>query len=133
MRSISSCHLRYTYYRARRSASRPCIRKPALPPPAPYDRTRLLRGRVPAAFDAEVVAIVRSLPFAARRVLCCVGVLNEAGQLYRRVDLFSPLELLEFTARMNAAGFGKLATLRGGVSKAYEAVFARRTSAHEGA
>jgi hypothetical protein len=86
-------------------------------------RTQLIGKNFPASCDREALAVIHSLPAPdAGEGLWVVGVADPAGRVYRRVQLFSAIELLHFTARMNAAGF---AQWRGVRRTAYESVFVK--------
>ena len=64
----------------------------------------LLAGMEAAARDAQVRAVVTSLPDGAgppRRI----GICNAAGEVYREVTLHGPVQVLYFWAGLNALGF----------------------------
>jgi hypothetical protein len=97
--------------------------------PPHIEPTRLIGGREAAPHDEDVLAVVRGLP--PPRLLGKVwfsGIADEAGHIYRRVVLFGPVELLEFAARMNAAGFSMHPAWRG-VTKTYKTVFYKASCA----
>lgn len=73
-------------------------------------RTSLVPGTAGSPADPQVLRLVKGLPPAGPLALpaYAVGVLNEAGQVYREVWLWDVGEALVFTARMNAAGFGQV-------------------------
>lgn len=98
-------------------------------PPAKIERTRLIGGRPPAPHDEAALSVIRSLP--PPRDLGKVwfgGIADEGGHIYRRVVLFGPIELLEFAARMNAAGFSLHPVWRG-VTRTYKTVFYKASCA----
>ncbi|MEJ8839338.1 hypothetical protein [Ramlibacter sp. AN1133] len=89
-------------------------------------RTRMIVRRAPALYDGAVRSVIVGLPRAeSGHTFCSVGIANEQGHVYREVWLFSALELLEFTARMNAAGFALHRGTRGAASSTYRTVFWR--------
>jgi len=93
-------------------------------------RTSLIRGRTPARDDQKAVEIIARLPRAsAIGKALIVAVANERGEVYRRVELFCASEVVEFTARMNAIGFGRHPDARRIASSTYHAVLMRRGGA----
>ena len=95
---------------------------PAMP------RTRLLERREPRRDDARLVALIRELPATGspRCQVFRMGLLNEAGELYREVRLSGDYEALLFTARMNAGGFIRQVPDEALLAEGFESVFARR-------
>lgn len=105
--------------------------EPRADPPAAVaslSSTRLLDHVASRRDDAQVLALMRDLPGPAST--CCrvftAGLLNEAGELYREVDLHGEFAALLFTARMNANGFCRLQAGEPYVVDSYESVFAKR-------
>ncbi|MEJ8840168.1 hypothetical protein [Ramlibacter sp. AN1133] len=73
--------------------------------------------------DDRLLEIIASLPPAeggARHSVA--GICNRNGQVYRRVELFSALELFMFIARLNALGFVQESGARAG-KYSYDVVF----------
>ena len=100
------------------------------------ERTHLIRGRTPGLKDARVLDAVRNLSTTPPvSTIVAVGIANERAQVYRVVKLISLLEVVQFTASMNAMGFTRDHTRRGCRRSPYENVFlrqpARTTSATE--
>lgn len=91
-------------------------------------RTRLIDQRRRRRDDAQVLAVIQELPGSAstRCRVYTAGLLNEAGELYREVDLHGDYEALLFTARMNASGFCRLQPGEPFLVDGYESVFAKR-------
>lgn len=86
-------------------------------------RSNLLARRPRHEDDDKLLAIIASLPAAdAGGRHAVAGICNRNGQVYRRVELFSPLELLLFIARLNALGFVQESGARAG-KYAYDVVF----------
>jgi hypothetical protein len=86
-------------------------------------RSRLLARRALHDDDARVLDIIASLPPASTGERHSVaGICNSQDQDYRRVDLFSVLELFMFIARLNALGFVQESGLRAG-KHSYDVVF----------
>lgn len=87
------------------------------------ERTQLIGRDFPARYDMEVLSVIHSLaPAYAREGRWLVGIADPTGRLYRQVQLFSAIELLHFTARMNAAGFAQRRGLR---RTSYDSVFVK--------
>ncbi|WBY02684.1 hypothetical protein PE066_03855 [Ramlibacter tataouinensis] len=103
----------------------PAVRPSA---PVPLSRTRLIDRRSRRRDDAQVLALIRDLPGPAsnRCHVFTAGLLNEAGELYREVDLHGEFAALLFTARMNANGFCRLQAGEPFFVDGYESVFAKR-------
>lgn len=95
-------------------------------PPECASRTRLVAESTPRADDGQVMQLLDQLPRARAPAspAYAVGVLNEAGEIYREVWLWGIGEALVFTARMNASGFAQIHPPGG--SAPYDGVFARR-------
>jgi hypothetical protein len=93
----------------------------------PGHRTRLLIPSEPDPSDAAIVDSIESVPrpVPGSKVLFRSGIANAAGVVYREVDHHSEMELLHFTARMNALGFRKERLLGEGRSRRYTAIFTR--------
>ena len=93
-----------------------------------FERSRLLNRRTPSAFDQEVERIVAGLPppSHARRKIWLVGIMNEQGMVYRQVALCTEFEFLDFSAKMNSAGFEQNPALQGAVSRSFARVFMMR-------
>ena len=86
-------------------------------------RTRLLARRAPHEEDERLLEIIAGLPPAAAGERHSVaGICNREDQVYRRIDLFSVLELFILIARFNALGFVQESGLRAG-KHAYDVVF----------
>jgi hypothetical protein len=86
-------------------------------------RSRLLPRRPRHEDDERLLAIISSLPAAPEGARHSVaGICNRNGQVYRRVELFSALELFLFIARLNAMGFVQESGARAG-KYAYDVVF----------
>jgi len=86
-------------------------------------RTRLLARRMPHEDDDRLLEVIAHLPPAANGERHCIaGICNDLGQIYRRVELFSALELFILIARLNAMGFGQESGARAG-RHAYDVVF----------
>ncbi|WP_332813304.1 hypothetical protein [Ramlibacter sp.] len=95
---------------------------------AALSRSRLIDSRPRRRDDDQVLALVQDLPGSGSswcRVFT-VGLLNEAGELYREVDLPGEYAALLFTARMNANGFWRLQPGEPFFVDGYDSVFARR-------
>jgi hypothetical protein len=91
--------------------------------PAEPPRTRLLPRRAKHDEDARVLAIVCGLPPAiGGERQSIAGVCNGNGQVYRRIELFSALELFMLIARLNALGFAQESGARAG-KHGYDVVF----------
>ncbi|GAB3773514.1 hypothetical protein GCM10028796_46030 [Ramlibacter monticola] len=91
--------------------------------PAEPPRTRLLPRRARHEDDPRLLDIITSLPpvpDGARQSLA--GICNGHGQVYRRVELFSALELFMLMARFNALGFAQESGARAG-KHGYDVVF----------
>jgi hypothetical protein len=97
---------------------------PANAPPGVPPRSSLLPRRPLHEDDQKLQAIIASLPppapGGARHSVA--GICNRNGQVYRRVELFSALELFMFIARLNALGFVQEPGARAG-KYAYDVVF----------
>jgi hypothetical protein len=96
---------------------------PASVPHEDMSRSSLLARRPRHEDDEKLLAIIASLPPApdgARHSVA--GICNRNGQVYRRVELFSVLELFMFIARLNALGFVQESGARAG-KYAYDVVF----------
>ena len=92
-------------------------------PPEELHRSSLLPRRPRHEDDEKLLAIIASLPPApggSRHSIA--GICNRNGQVYRRVELFSVLELFMFIARHNALGFVQESGPRAG-KYAYDVVF----------
>ena len=95
-------------------------------------RPRLIQGRAPNPDDERVWGAVESLPAPAVRYAHerqRAGIVNEEGCVYREVDVFSLLELMHLTARMNTLGYRLAPELREFLSRRYSVVYARRQRA----
>ena len=92
--------------------------------PAEPSRTRLLPRRARHEDDSRLLDIITSLPPPAsggeRQSLA--GICNVQGQVYRRIELFSALELFMLIARFNALGFAQESGARAG-KHGYDVVF----------
>lgn len=102
---------------------------PTSAPVAPgMPRTRLLEHRAKRSDDARLVALIRELPATGspRCEVFRMGVLNEAGELYREVRLSGEYEAVLFTARMNAGGFIRQTPTEAQLAESFESVFAKR-------
>jgi hypothetical protein len=87
-------------------------------------RTQLLAGRSAAEFDPQVLEIIRGFPQPQPGgTLTSIGVADETGHIYRRIDLFSPIEVLVLQAKLNAAGFSQHPAWRGASHRVYVGVF----------
>jgi hypothetical protein len=100
---------------------------PANVSPGEPPRSSLLPRRPLHEDDQKLLAIIASLPSApalasgeARHSVA--GICNRNGQVYRRVELFSALELFMFIARLNSLGFIQEPGARAG-KYAYDVVF----------
>jgi hypothetical protein len=92
-------------------------------PPEETPRSSLLPRRPRHDDDEKLLAIIASLPRAPGGTRHSVaGICNRNGQVYRRVELFSALELFMFIARLNALGFVQESGARAG-KYAYDVVF----------
>jgi hypothetical protein len=92
-------------------------------PHGPSPRTSLLPRRPRHEEDERLLEIIASLPPAPDGSRHSVaGICNRNGQVYRRVELFSALELFLFIARLNAMGFVQESGARAG-KYAYDVVF----------
>lgn len=91
-------------------------------------RTRLLEHRARRSDDARLVALIRELPATGspRCEVFRMGVLNEAGELYREVRLSGEYEEVLFTARMNAGGFIREMPAEWQRAEGFAGVFAKR-------
>lgn len=86
-------------------------------------RTRLLPRRARHEDDPRLLDIIRSLPAAAEGDRQSIaGICNGNGQVYRRIELFSALELFMLIARFNALGFSQESGARAG-KYGYDVVF----------
>ncbi|GAB3645229.1 hypothetical protein GCM10028813_02440 [Ramlibacter alkalitolerans] len=86
-------------------------------------RSSLVPRRPRHEDDDKLLAIIASLPPAAAGARHSVaGICNHNDQVYRRVQLFSALELFLFIARLNALGFAQESGARAG-KYAYDVVF----------
>jgi len=86
-------------------------------------RSSLLARRPLHEDDGKLLEVIASLPPAphgARHSIA--GICNRNGQVYRRVELFSALELFLLIARLNALGFVQESGMRAG-KHAYDVVF----------
>lgn len=101
-------------------------------PPGASPRTSLLARRPRHEEDEKLLAVIAGLPAAASATRHSIaGICNGNGQVYRRVELFSALELFVLIARLNALGFLQESGIRAG-KYAYDVVFRkapRRASA----
>jgi len=98
--------------------------------PAPTEavpRTRLLNPAAVRQDDARLLALIRDVPVAGSG--CCdlfrMGLLNEAGELYREVLLRGEYEAVLFMARMNACGFVRQAPGAPLRAEGFDSLFAR--------
>lgn len=93
-------------------------------------RTRLLNPAAVRQDDARLLALIREVPVAGH--WCCdvfrMGLLNEAGELYREVLLSGDYEAVLFTARMNACGFVRQAPGVPLRTEGFDSLFARPTA-----
>jgi hypothetical protein len=97
-------------------------------------RTRLIRGRAPARDDPKALEIIARLPrVSSIGNALVVAVANEQGEVYRAVELFSESEVVEFTARMNAIGFGRHPDWNRVASNTYHVVLMKRGGARPAA
>ena len=88
-------------------------------------RSSLVPRRPRHEDDDKLLEIIASLPRAtagARHSIA--GICNRNGQVYRRVELYSALELFMLIARLNALGFGQESGARAG-KYAYDVVFTK--------
>ena len=86
-------------------------------------RSSLLPRRPCHEDDERLLQIIAGLPPAPEGSRHSVaGICNHNGQVYRRVELFSALELFLFIARLNALGFVQESGARAG-KYAYDVVF----------
>lgn len=87
-------------------------------------RTRLLPRRTRHEDDPKLLAIITSLPSSSSggERQSVAGICNGNGQVYRRVELFSALELFMLIARFNALGFTQESGARAG-KHGYDVVF----------
>ena len=86
-------------------------------------RTRLLPRRARHEDDTRLLALITSLPSPSGGDRPSVaGICNGNGQVYRRVELFSGLELFMLIARFNALGFSQESGARAG-KHGYDVVF----------
>jgi hypothetical protein len=86
-------------------------------------RSSLLPRRPRHEDDDRLLEIIASLPAAPAGTRHSVaGICNRNGQVYRRVELFSALELFMLIARLNALGFVQESGARAG-KYAYDVVF----------
>ncbi|HET8746923.1 MAG TPA: hypothetical protein VFM98_15055 [Ramlibacter sp.] len=86
-------------------------------------RSSLLARRPLHEDDEKLLQVIASLPTApsgGRHAIA--GICNRNGQVYRRVELFSALELFVLIARLNALGFVQESGMRAG-KHAYDVVF----------
>ena len=91
--------------------------------PTEPPRTRLLPRRARHEDDSRLLAIIAALPAAAGGDRQSVaGICNGHGQVYRRIELFSALELFMLIARFNALGFSQESGARAG-KHGYDVVF----------
>ena len=85
--------------------------------------TWLIASAPPRSDDGEILSLIGQLPHGgSRSPVFTAGLVNEAGVLYREVELRGEYEVLQFTARMNSSGF---VTIRHGDSAGYTSVFCR--------
>ena len=104
-------------------AGLPTMTSKASDPHGPLARSSLLPRRPPHEDDDRLVEIIAALPAAENGTRHSVaGICNGNGQVYRRVELFSALELFLFIARLNALGFVQESGVRAG-KYAYDVVF----------
>jgi hypothetical protein len=109
--------------RAHPAALLPIMKPKASEPPGESPRSSLLARRVRHEDDEKLLEIIAGLPAAsggARHSIA--GICNNYGQVYRRVELFSALELFMLIARLNAMGFVQESGVRAG-KYAYDVVF----------
>ena len=88
-------------------------------------RTTLLPRRTRHEDDPKLLAIISSLPSSSAsggERQSVAGICNGNGQVYRRVELFSALELFMLIARFNALGFTQESGARAG-KHGYDVVF----------
>lgn len=86
-------------------------------------RTRLVPRRARHEDDSRLLDIITNLPASAggdRQSIA--GVCNGHGQVYRRIELSSALELFMLIARLNALGFSQESGARAG-KHGYDVVF----------
>jgi hypothetical protein len=94
-------------------------------------RTQLLAGRSAADYDAQVLEIIRAFPHPQPGgTLRSIGVADETGHIYRRIDLFCPMEVLVLQAKLNAAGFSQHPAWRGAKHRVYAGVFRKNESSN---
>jgi hypothetical protein len=92
-------------------------------PDGPPPRSSLLPRRLRHEDDERLLGIIASLPRTEGGTPYAVaGICNRNDQVYRRVELFSALELLLLIARLNALGFVQESGARAG-KYAYDVVF----------
>jgi hypothetical protein len=92
-------------------------------PPVVSARTTLLPRRARHEEDDRLVETIASLPptrGGSRHAIA--GICNHEGRVYRRVELFSTLELFVLIARLNTLGFVQESGARAG-KYAYDVVF----------
>jgi hypothetical protein len=92
-------------------------------PDGTLPRSSLVPRRPRHEEDERLLEIIAGLPPAppgARHSVA--GICNRNGQVYRRVELFSALELFMLIARLNALGFVQESGARAG-KYAYDVVF----------
>lgn len=96
-------------------------------------RTKLVSSMDVPAYEADVLSIIDGLSSEDDQVRreFRVGVLNQEGYVYRDVRVSSELELLHFSARMNALGFSQARPDRDGIRSVYIRVFFKRPSANQ--
>jgi hypothetical protein len=104
---------------------------PAVPKKA---RGKLVKSMAIPSYEDEIVSIIDTLPPADELPRCelRVGVLNQYGYVYREVRLGTELDLLHFSARMNALGFSQIRPDRDGTRSPYARIFCRRTRTTQG-
>lgn len=97
----------------------------------------MLSGRAIGSLDERISDAVDSLPAAGlsrsgdrQRA----GILNARAEVYREVDVFTLLDLLHLTARMNVLGYRLAQELRERYSRRYSIIYAplKRTPSGEG-
>lgn len=71
-------------------------------------RSRLLPGREVALGDEKIVRLLAadtSLPEGDLARQERLGILNAHGQVYREIDVYSAIEVLQLTAKLNSMGY----------------------------
>jgi hypothetical protein len=91
-------------------------------------KTRLVAGRSKSMSDKVILAMVNALPPAGDDdgEKQTVGICNRLGEVYRQVEVFSSLQLLYLTARLNTLGYSLDGELRSRLSSRYVRIFVRR-------